>query len=67
MSTRVAQDGRLSLVVRCGGGFMDFLEFARRNGSLQQLKLQKQAPAQGAARFSSVLSGGRLKVKPVLG
>jgi len=67
MSTRVAQDGRLSLVVRCGGGFMDFVEFVRRNGSLQQLKLQKQAPAQGATRFSSVLSGGRLKVKPVLG
>mmetsp|Transcript_98899 Transcript_98899/g.176200 ORF Transcript_98899/g.176200 Transcript_98899/m.176200 type:complete len:642 (+) Transcript_98899:33-1958(+) len=61
MSTRVSADGRLSLVVRCGGGFMDFIEFVRRHGSLEQLKLQ--GPFQGTARFSSVLSGGRLRVR----
>jgi len=41
MSVRELAGGRLCLVVRCGGGFMDFAEFGRKNGSCEQLKLLK--------------------------
>merc|ERR1711977_162682 len=41
MSVREFGGGRLCLVVRCGGGFLDFAEFARKNGSTEQMKLLK--------------------------
>lgn len=40
------------MVVRCGGGFMDFAEFGRKNGSVEQLKLLR------AQRPGSNTSGG---------
>jgi len=42
MATRMTGEGRLLLVVRCGGGFLDFVEFARRHGSLEQLSLLRE-------------------------
>merc|ERR1719408_708571 len=46
ISIREAEGGRLCLVVRCGGGFLDFAEFARRHGSVERLKLQRQSEPQ---------------------
>mmetsp|Transcript_76926 Transcript_76926/g.135547 ORF Transcript_76926/g.135547 Transcript_76926/m.135547 type:complete len:506 (-) Transcript_76926:144-1661(-) len=66
MATRAGEGGRLLLVVRVGGGYMDFIEFARRNGSLEQLRLQKTSEPgkREVARFTSVLSKGRRKTIP---
>eukprot|EP00931_Biecheleriopsis_adriatica_P069013 TRINITY_DN42902_c0_g1_i1.p1 TRINITY_DN42902_c0_g1~~TRINITY_DN42902_c0_g1_i1.p1 ORF type:complete len:701 (+),score=116.98 TRINITY_DN42902_c0_g1_i1:266-2104(+) len=66
MATRNVEGGRLMLVVRCGGGYMDFIEFARRHGSLEQLRVQKKAEQGGreVVRVTSVLSKGRVKAVP---
>merc|ERR1712118_116140 len=57
ISVREADAGRLLLVVRCGGGFVDFAEFAMRHGSLEQLKLQREeVQGRKVVRLSSVLS-----------
>merc|ERR1719313_1751049 len=44
-AARAADDNRLALVVRCGGGFMDFLDFARRHGGLEKLRMCRQLGA----------------------
>lgn len=64
LAARSTDDGRLQLVVRCGGGFMDFLDFARRNGGLEQLRLQRRVGgnATGTIRLNRVLEGGRVSV-----
>lgn len=41
INIRETEGGRLCLVVRCGGGFLDFAEFARKNGSVEQMKFLK--------------------------
>eukprot|EP00931_Biecheleriopsis_adriatica_P010030 TRINITY_DN111123_c0_g1_i1.p1 TRINITY_DN111123_c0_g1~~TRINITY_DN111123_c0_g1_i1.p1 ORF type:complete len:620 (+),score=85.86 TRINITY_DN111123_c0_g1_i1:87-1862(+) len=58
--------GRLSLVVRVGGGFMDFAEFARRHGRMEQIRLHQSKPSEGrtVVRLTSVLSKGQREVKP---
>jgi len=61
INLREVEGGRLCLVVRCGGGFFDFAEFARRNGSGEQLKLlrlQRRPTSQGreVMQVASVLS-----------
>eukprot|EP00931_Biecheleriopsis_adriatica_P058299 TRINITY_DN3465_c0_g2_i1.p1 TRINITY_DN3465_c0_g2~~TRINITY_DN3465_c0_g2_i1.p1 ORF type:complete len:674 (+),score=79.76 TRINITY_DN3465_c0_g2_i1:174-2195(+) len=63
LATRGTEAGRLDIVVRCGGGYMDFIEFARRHGSLEQLRLQRQQGIGGreVVRMTSVLSSGRIK------
>lgn len=61
-AARAMDDGRLLLVVRCGGGFMDFVEFARRHGGLEQIKLRKQLEASGVVRVNRVLQSGSIKV-----
>merc|ERR1712151_10129 len=61
-AARESEDGRLLLVVRCGGGFMDFVEFARRHGGLEEVKLRKQLEASGVVRVNRVLRGSSIKV-----
>merc|ERR1711953_1262921 len=65
IATREGDDGRLSLVVRCGGGFLDFIEFAKRHGKLEQLKLQRQLGNSGSysIQLVSVMSQGAVHVK----
>merc|ERR1712217_701033 len=66
ITTREAMGGRLTLVVRCGGGFLDFVEFVRRNGSLEQLRLQRMLDGDGESqqmRLTSVFSQGSWKVR----
>eukprot|EP00747_Dinoflagellata_sp_TGD_P162324 gnl/TRDRNA2_/TRDRNA2_179787_c0_seq1.p1 gnl/TRDRNA2_/TRDRNA2_179787_c0~~gnl/TRDRNA2_/TRDRNA2_179787_c0_seq1.p1 ORF type:complete len:606 (+),score=81.35 gnl/TRDRNA2_/TRDRNA2_179787_c0_seq1:71-1888(+) len=64
VSAREADAGRLLLVVRCGGGFVDFAEFAMRHGSLEQLKLHRQdAQGRQVVRLSSVLSSREFRVR----
>jgi len=41
MNLRETEGGRLCLVVRCGGGFLDFAEFARKNGTSEQLRIAR--------------------------
>jgi len=60
-AARTMDDGRLLLVVRCGGGFMDFVEFARRHGGLEEIKLRKQLEATGVVRINRVLKGGSIQ------
>jgi len=65
ITTREAVGGRLTLVVRCGGGFLDFVEFVRRNGSLENLRLQRLLDGDGERphlRLTSVFAQGRLNV-----
>jgi hypothetical protein len=59
------QGGRLSIVVRCGGGFLDFATFAQRHGRMEQLKLHPRSDLQGnqTMRFNSVLRGSGFKIK----
>jgi hypothetical protein len=47
MSIREAEGGRLLLVVRVGGGFVDFVRFAMRHGSLENLRLQRRPQQDG--------------------
>lgn len=68
VATRMTEAGRLLLVVRCGGGFIDFVEFARRHGSVEQLRIQKR-PASGVGgrevvRLTSVLARGKVRARP---
>jgi len=53
------------LVVRIGGGFIDFVEFVRRNGSLEKLRLERRPDSKGHEhiRLSSVMSHGRMQVR----
>merc|ERR1711924_525200 len=59
------QGGRLSIVVRCGGGFLDFATFAQRHGRIEQLKLHPRSDLQGSQtlRFNSVLRISSFKIK----
>lgn len=68
MATRAAESGRLMLVVRCGGGYMDFIEFARRHGRLEQLRIQRKAEPGGreVVRVTSVLSQGKVRALPAI-
>merc|ERR1719461_221779 len=60
VAARVTDSGRLLLVVRCGGGFIDFVEFVRRHGSLEHLRLERRSGGSSSSneviRMSSVLS-----------
>lgn len=58
MSVREADDGRLTLVIRVGGGFSDFAEFARRHGSLEHRKFVKLS-ASDDARVTTVFASKR--------
>merc|ERR1712196_339186 len=67
-AVRENTDGRLQLVVRCGGGFMDFMNFARCNGALEQLRMQRVQGghnASGTVNLTSVLAAGRVRVREV--
>mmetsp|Transcript_86870 Transcript_86870/g.156473 ORF Transcript_86870/g.156473 Transcript_86870/m.156473 type:complete len:478 (-) Transcript_86870:97-1530(-) len=59
--------GRLSFVVRCGGGYLDFTDFVKRQGSFEQLKLQKlqasQQQGREVVRLLSIRSAGALCMK----
>eukprot|EP00928_Gymnodinium_smaydae_P025602 TRINITY_DN20340_c0_g1_i1.p1 TRINITY_DN20340_c0_g1~~TRINITY_DN20340_c0_g1_i1.p1 ORF type:complete len:638 (-),score=69.91 TRINITY_DN20340_c0_g1_i1:272-2185(-) len=57
LATREAEGGRLTLVVRIGGGFLDFAQFALKHGAIEQLKLEKRNDSNGnqAVRLCSVL------------
>lgn len=67
VATRATESGRLLLVVRCGGGFIDFIEFARRHGSLESMRVERnnqlRASGGGVVRLTSVLSRGKLRVQ----
>mmetsp|Transcript_131717 Transcript_131717/g.421438 ORF Transcript_131717/g.421438 Transcript_131717/m.421438 type:complete len:248 (+) Transcript_131717:1011-1754(+) len=67
MHVREGQGGKLSLVLRCGGGFLDFAGFALRHGSGEMLKLDRAVRQQGGGtlRLSSVLVGGTVQVRKV--
>jgi len=64
LAVREGDGGRLTLVVRCGGGFLDFVEFARRHGGVEQLKLQRRTDPQGGqtVQLVSVLAGRSVNV-----
>eukprot|EP00927_Polykrikos_kofoidii_P048610 TRINITY_DN42863_c0_g1_i1.p1 TRINITY_DN42863_c0_g1~~TRINITY_DN42863_c0_g1_i1.p1 ORF type:complete len:620 (+),score=72.81 TRINITY_DN42863_c0_g1_i1:75-1934(+) len=61
-AVRQETDDRLQVVVRCGGGFMDFMAFARRNGGLEHLRMRRVT---GAVHMSSVLVAGGIRVREV--
>lgn len=65
IAVREGDSGRLALVVRCGGGFLDFAEFARRHGSLEQLRFQRRPESGGRqlVQLSSVLAGRCVRVR----
>jgi len=69
INVREAEGGRLCLVVRCGGGFLDFAEFARKNGNMEQLKLQRmqgqRTQGREVLRVASVLSHRERRIKDV--
>jgi len=54
IQVREGDNGQLTLVVRCGGGFLDFVAFVRRHGSLEELKLQRRVDATGRERIQLV-------------
>lgn len=58
-------DGRLALVVRCGGGFMDSAKLARRNGRIEQIRMNQTKLSEGriVVHVTSVLSKGQRQVK----
>jgi hypothetical protein len=64
-ATRSRDNGRLVLVVRCGGGFMDFLSFARRHGGLEHLRMQREIEgnASGRVHLHSVLTERRMHIR----
>jgi len=64
ISTREGEGGRLTLVVRVGGGFMDFVEFAHRHGFIEHLKLGDSSSSDGTRRIhlTSVMSNGRVRL-----
>lgn len=67
INIREEKGGRLCLVVRCGGGFLDFVEFARKNGSAEQMKLLKmhRRGVQGreVLQIASVYSNGERRIR----
>jgi len=65
IAVREGDAGRLALVVRCGGGFLDFADFARRHGSLEHLRFQRRPDSGGRQliQLSSVLAGRTMRVK----
>eukprot|EP00812_Abedinium_dasypus_P012547 NODE_6059_length_532_cov_173.964361.p2 GENE.NODE_6059_length_532_cov_173.964361~~NODE_6059_length_532_cov_173.964361.p2 ORF type:complete len:128 (-),score=22.93 NODE_6059_length_532_cov_173.964361:131-514(-) len=60
-----ADTGRIHLVVRCGGGFVDFVVFAKRHGGLEQLKVAGPPSAAGSTpgQFVAVLSQRQMSVR----
>merc|ERR1712178_478494 len=65
VATREGDGGRLSLVVRCGGGFLDFADFAKRHGNIEQLRLQRRPDSRcnQTIRLTSVLAKGALQLQ----
>eukprot|EP00746_Dinoflagellata_sp_MGD_P000349 gnl/MRDRNA2_/MRDRNA2_100626_c0_seq1.p1 gnl/MRDRNA2_/MRDRNA2_100626_c0~~gnl/MRDRNA2_/MRDRNA2_100626_c0_seq1.p1 ORF type:complete len:277 (-),score=64.16 gnl/MRDRNA2_/MRDRNA2_100626_c0_seq1:87-917(-) len=53
--------GRIVLIVRCGGGFLDFVEFSKRYGKIEQSKLARDSDRR--VQMTSVLSKGRMVLK----
>jgi len=62
IATRDGEGGRITLVVRVGGGFLDFVQFVQRFGSLESVKLERHSE-DGMLRLSSVLSQGHRHVR----
>lgn len=59
-------NGSLLFVVRCGGGFLDFADFVKRHGSLEQLKLDKRNEQEKQVlRLLSVRSNATLRVHEI--
>jgi len=61
VTTQAVDDGRLLLVVRCGGGFADFGTFAKRHARSENVKLQRKlgttaSAGCGVLRLSSAFS-----------
>lgn len=53
----------LLVVVRCGGGFVDFADFVRRHGGHEQsLRQRAEAETEGVLRLNSARHGGRLRL-----
>jgi len=69
LAARPGEGGRVTLVVRCGGGFMDFLDFGRRHGAMERVRLHRQMEATNAPKgnvricLNSVLSQGRARIR----
>lgn len=66
LSVREADDGRLTLVIRVGGGFSDFVDFARRHGSLEHRKFVKLSVSDDA-RITTVFAAKRAAAKAAPG
>jgi len=69
ISIREMEGARLCLVVRCGGGFIDFAEFARKHGSIVQLKFARMQRRPGTGRdvlqLASVFKQGERRVREI--
>ena len=65
VSSQAADAGRLTLVVRCGGGFLDFMEYVKRYGNVEALHWGRQLDSQSrnTVHFTSTLSNGRRQLK----
>lgn len=64
VATRTTDIGRLLLVVRCGGGFMDFVQFSRKHGGMERVRFNRKATGgDGVMHFTSVLSRGAVSVR----
>eukprot|EP00747_Dinoflagellata_sp_TGD_P033163 gnl/TRDRNA2_/TRDRNA2_136430_c0_seq1.p1 gnl/TRDRNA2_/TRDRNA2_136430_c0~~gnl/TRDRNA2_/TRDRNA2_136430_c0_seq1.p1 ORF type:complete len:606 (-),score=96.55 gnl/TRDRNA2_/TRDRNA2_136430_c0_seq1:49-1866(-) len=68
LSVREGEGGKLLLVVRCGGGFVDFSEFVQRHGSLERMRLRRRRrgslpSGREVIRLTSVLSRRSLRVR----
>lgn len=65
IATREGDAGRITLVVRIGGGFIDFLEFVKRNGTLEKLRFDRRPDSRGHqhVRLCSVMQNGRTEVR----
>jgi len=64
VAMREGDGGRVTVVVRCGGGFLDFVDFCRRHGSVEQLKLSRRVDSNGKQHIQlvSFRSRGNLKL-----
>merc|ERR1712232_710682 len=63
VTTQAVDDGRLLLVVRCGGGFADFYEFATRHAPSENVKLQRKLATQSQVlRLSRAFSKSGLSI-----
>mmetsp|Transcript_9178 Transcript_9178/g.24026 ORF Transcript_9178/g.24026 Transcript_9178/m.24026 type:complete len:491 (-) Transcript_9178:6-1478(-) len=65
VTTRESSGGRLSLVVRSGGGFIDFVEFVRRYGRVEHLHLERylKANRKRAIQLNCVRANGSVQVR----